>query len=112
MFLEYGLLNMFGVDNPRCDYISTYILTTCIFVLLLKIDQWNPLNITIIGRDFSMWIYILHMSLLGLVKRLPLLFIKPLWLYDVMRVCVAYVLCLFITRIGYWAVNAIKIVKK
>ena len=48
-----------GLNATRDHYISTTFLAICLFVYTLKSD-WNNKGLTVIGRKYSTWLYIVH----------------------------------------------------
>lgn len=72
MCMEYGILEFLKKNMPVCDYFSTYVMVTGIFLLLLINQNLDFLGISVMGRKYSMWIYVLHMNMRNLISRLHL----------------------------------------
>ena len=48
-----------GLNATRDHYLSTTSLAICLFVYALK-SNWNNKELTVIGRKYSTWLYIIH----------------------------------------------------
>ena len=52
-----------GLNATRDHYLSTTFLAICLFVYALK-SNWHNKKLTVIGRKYSTWLYIIHPILL------------------------------------------------
>lgn len=57
--LERFLLVNIGMNATRDHYISTTLLSICLFLYVLK-SNWNNKKLADIGRKYSTWLYIIH----------------------------------------------------
>ena len=58
-FAERFILVSTGSNAARNHYISTTFLAICFFVYMLK-SNWSNRCLALIGRKYSIWIYIIH----------------------------------------------------
>lgn len=95
---EYYWLSKLGVNNVKCDYISTFAITIIVFLILLKHVSWSPKRLHIIGEKYSLWIYILHMNIKGMSEKFPwkLFDWTPQFVQDLLKVVAAFILCVLI----------------
>lgn len=107
---EFYGLRFLKADNPRADYLSTFIMLFAVFQLLLIFSNWNPLNISMIGNEYSLWIYILHMNVLRYVNKLPWKYVEKyslqasLWL----KVFTGCLVCICLAFIGKLVIKNLK----
>lgn len=96
--VEYSCLNGFGLDNPKCDYITTFVIVMAVFLLLLKNPGWSPFGLHYIGKEYSLWIYLLHMNIQGRINWITdgRLSKVPLVVMDILKVIIAYIVCVLI----------------
>lgn len=59
---RFALLNA-GLNATRDHYLSTTFLSICLFVYALK-SNWCNKRVSVIGRKYSTWLYIIHPILL------------------------------------------------
>ena len=108
--IEFYGLRFLKADKPATDYFSTFILLFAIFQLLLIFADWNPFHISTIGNEYSLWIYILHMTVLRYINMLPWKYIRKysiktnMWL----KVLVGGFVCIGLAFIGKLVVKKIK----
>lgn len=102
--IEFFGLNFMNADKPATDYFSTFIMLFAIFQLLLICYDWNPFNISAIGNEYSLWVYILHMIVLRYINWLPWKYIRRyssvqtmMWL-KVLTGCIVSVCLAFIGK--------------
>ena len=55
---RFALVNA-GLNATRDHYISTTLLSICLFVYALK-SNWHNERVAVIGRKYSTWLYIIH----------------------------------------------------
>ena len=48
-----------GLNATRDHYISTTLLSVCLFIYALK-SNWSNERLAVIGREYSTWLYVIH----------------------------------------------------
>lgn len=105
--MEYLLLNVLGKDVPTCDYLFTYVLSFAIFVFALQFPNFTFCKLDLVGREYSLWIYVLHMNLYGVITRLTsLLPVKQAVIVLLIQVTAAYFISVIIGYIVKKCFNA------
>lgn len=100
--IEHYILVNIGMNAYRDHYISTTFLAVAVFLLFFKVRRSNKTS-SIIGRDYSTWIYVLHPIFISCISA----FIRMVDLFEIYEFIAPFIIYLS-TIIFLWIVFRIK----
>lgn len=97
-WMEYMALNTYFVDLPKCNYISTYTICLMIFLTAMAFPELKMGFLNVIGNKYSLWIYILHISLRKYIEREDFAFLTASETYQgILRIFIIYICCVLLS---------------
>ena len=98
--IEYITLNTYFVDLPKCNYISTYMICFMVFLTAVAFPELKMGFLNIIGNKYSLWVYILHISLKRYIEKEDFAFLTASETYQgMLRIGVIYICCILLAVI-------------